>query len=165
MDKIISVVGGDFLKIQWKNLITCIAIPLAVGSLSALLTQNSMETFQTINKPAFAPPGWLFPVVWTFLYVLMGIASYLVVTSGKPNDTALTFYGIQLAFNFFWSIIFFNLELYLLAFIWLVILWLLILKTTSLFYQISKPAGYLMIPYLLWVTFAGCLNFYIYLLN
>lgn len=165
MDKIISVVGGDFLKIQWKNLITYIAIPLAVGSLSALLTQNSMETFQTINKPAFAPPGWLFPVVWTFLYVLMGIASYLVVTSGKPNDTALTFYGIQLAFNFFWSIIFFNLELYLLAFIWLVILWLLILKTTSLFYQISKPAGYLMIPYLLWVTFAGYLNFYIYLLN
>lgn len=165
MDKIISVVGGDFLKIQWKNLITCIAILLAVGSLSALLTQNSMETFQTINKPAFAPPGWLFPVVWTFLYVLMGIASYLVVTSGKPNDTALTFYGIQLAFNFFWSIIFFNLELYLLAFIWLVILWLLILKTTSLFYQISKPAGYLMIPYLLWVTFAGYLNFYIYLLN
>ena len=153
------------MKIQWKNLITCLAIPLAVGSLSALLTQNSMETFNSIAKPSLAPPGWLFPVVWTILYILMGIASYLVLTSGKPNDKALTTYVIQLVFNFFWSIIFFNLELYLFAFIWLVLLWLLIIKTTLLFYQISKPAGYLMIPYLLWVTFAGYLNLSIYLLN
>ncbi|WP_434309312.1 TspO/MBR family protein [Hominifimenecus sp. rT4P-3] len=153
------------MKIQWKNLITCLAIPLAVGSLSSLLTQNSMETFASINKPALAPPGWLFPMVWTILYILMGVASYLVLTSGKPSDTALTVYGIQLVFNFFWSIIFFNLELYLFAFIWLVLLWLLILLTTILFYQISKPAGYLMIPYLLWVTFAGYLNLSIYLLN
>ena len=153
------------MKIQWKNLITCLAIPLAVGGLSALLTRNNMEAFESISKPVLAPPGWLFPVVWTILYILMGIASYLVLTSGKPNDTALTVYGIQLAFNFFWSIIFFNLELYLFAFIWLVLLWLLILKTANLFYQISKPAGYLMLPYLLWVTFAGYLNFSIYLLN
>lgn len=164
-DCVIVILRGDYLKIQWKNLITCIAIPLAVGSLSALLTQNNMETFASINKPALAPPGWLFPVVWTILYILMGIASYLVLTSGKANDTALTVYGIQLVFNFFWSIIFFNLELYLFAFIWLVLLWLLILRTTILFYQISKLAGYLMIPYLLWVTFAGYLNFSIYLLN
>ena len=153
------------MKIQWKNLITCIAIPLAVGSLSALLTRNSMETFNAVTKPGLAPPGWLFPVVWTILYVLMGIASYLVLKSGKPNDKALTTYGIQLIFNFFWSLIFFNLELYLFAFVWLVLLWLLILKTTLLFYQISKPAGYLMVPYLLWVTFAGYLNLSIYLLN
>ncbi len=153
------------MKIQWKNLITCLAIPLAVGSLSSLLTRNSMETFSALTKPGLAPPGWLFPVVWTILYILMGIASYLVLTSGKPNDKALTTYGMQLVFNFFWPIIFFNLELYLFAFIWLVILWLLILKTTILFYQISKPAGYLMVPYLLWVTFAGYLNFAIYLLN
>jgi len=153
------------LRIQWKNLVTCLVIPLTVGSLSALLTQNSMETFNSITKPGIAPPGWLFQVVWTILYILMGIASYLVLTSGKPNDDALIVYGIQLVFNFFWSIIFFNLKLYLPAFIWLVLLWLLILKTTLLFYQISKPAGYLMVPYLLWVTFAGCLNFSIHLLN
>ncbi len=97
--------------------------------------------------------------------ILMGIASYLALMSEKPNRTALTVYVIQLVFNFFWSIIFFNLGLYLFAFIWLVLLWLLILKTTILFYQISKPAGYLMFPYLLWVTFAGYLNFSIYLLN
>ena len=159
------VVRGDFLKIQWKTLIICLAIPLAVGSLSALLTQNSMQTFQSINKPDLAPPSWLFPVVWTVLYILMGIASYLALMSEKPNRTALTVYVIQLVFNFFWSIIFFNLGLYLFAFIWLVLLWLLILKTTILSYQISKPAGYLMFPYLLWVTFAGYLNFSIYLLN
>lgn len=94
------------MKIQWKNLITCLAIPLAVGSLSALLTRNNMEAFDSINKPPLAPPGWLFPVVWTILYILMGIASYLVLMSKKSNDTALTVYGIQLAFNFFWSIIF-----------------------------------------------------------
>ncbi len=130
-----------------------------------LLTQNNMELFESINKPALAPPGWLFPVVWTILYILMGIASYLILTSGKPDAGALTVYGIQLAFNLFWSIIFFNLKRYLFAFVWLILLWLLILKTALLFYQISKSAGYLMLPYLLWVTFAGYLNFFIYLLN
>lgn len=153
------------MKIQWKNLITCLAIPLAVGGLSALLTQNSMETFNSIIKPALAPPGWLFLVVWTILYILMGIALYLVIMSKKPYDTALIVYSLQLIFNFFWSIIFFNLRQYLVAFIWLVLLWLLILQTALLFYKISKPAGYLMLPYLLWVTFAGYLNFSIYLLN
>ncbi|MDE7362531.1 MAG: tryptophan-rich sensory protein [Oscillospiraceae bacterium] len=153
------------MKKQWKTLIFCIALPLGVGVLSALLTQNSMQTFDLINKPKLAPPGWLFPVAWTILYILMGIASYLVVTSKKPNGAALITYGLQLIFNFFWSIIFFNLGLYLFAFIWLVILWLLIFKTTVKFFQISEPAGYLMIPYLLWVTFAGYLNLSIYLLN
>ena len=124
-----------------------------------------METFQSLNKPALSPPGWLFPVVWTVLYILMGIASYLVLTSGQPNRAALTVYGIQLVFNFFWSINFFNHESYLFAFIWLVFLWILIFTTMILFYRISKPAGYLLLPYLLWVTFAGYLNFCIYLLN
>ena len=118
-----------------------------------------------LQKPTFAPPGFLFPVVWTILYVLMGIASYLVLTSGKLTGNALIVYGIQLVFNFFWSILFFNLGLCMFAFLWLVLLWLLILLTTVLFYQILKPAGYLMIPYLLWVTFAGYLNLGICLLN
>ena len=153
------------MKIQWKKLLIFIAIPLAVGGLSALLTHNSMEFFQTLNKPPLSPPGWLFPVVWTVLYILMGIASYLVLTSGKSNQTALTIYGVQLFFNFFWSILFFNMQSYLFAFIWLVILWLLIFVTSVLFHQIFKLSGYLMLPYLLWVTFAGYLNFSICLLN
>lgn len=143
----------------------CLAVPLLVGGLSALLTRSGMQTFETLTKPKLAPPGWLFPVVWTILYILMGIASYLVITSEKPNRAAIIVYALQLVFNFFWSIIFFNLELYLFAFIWLIALWLLILAATYLFYQISEPAGYLMIPYLLWVTFAGYLNLSIYLLN
>lgn len=147
-----------FLKIEWKKLITCLCIPLVTGVLSALLTRTSMETFESVNKPLGTPPGWLFPVVWSILYILMGIASYLVIMSEKPKYNALTIYGIQLIFNFFWSIIFFNLELYLFAFVWLVLLWLLIVRTCTLFYQISKPAGYLIIPYLLWVTYAGYLN-------
>ena len=155
------------MKIQWKTLIICIAIPLAVGGLSALLTQNSMMAFGELTQPKLSPPAWLFPVVWSILYVLMGVASYLIVTSDKParSRTALTVYGLQLFFNFFWSIIFFRLEAYLFAFVWLVILWVLILLTAVLFYRIRKSAGYLMIPYLLWVTFAGYLNLGIYLLN
>lgn len=153
------------MKIQWKELIICIAIPLATGILSALLTRNGMKTFETLTKPALSPPGWLFPIVWTILYILMGIASYLVLSSGNTGQNALTVYAIQLAFNFLWSIIFFNQRAYFFAFIWLIALWLLILLTTILFYQISKPAGYLMSPYLLWVTFAGYLNYAIYLLN
>ena len=156
-----------FLKIQWKKLIVCVLIPLAVGGLSAFLTRNSMESFDNLTKPPLSPPGWLFPVVWSILFVLMGIASYLVLVSDKParSKTALTVYGIQLAFNFFWSIIFFNFEMYLFAFVWLMILWLLIIITTVLFWRIDKRAGYLMLPYLIWVTFAAYLNFGIYLLN
>lgn len=153
------------MKIQWKKLIFCIALPLGVGGLSAFLTRGGMEIFESLNKPSLSPPGWLFPVVWTILYILMGIASYLVITSGKPGRSALTVYGIQLIFNFFWSIFFFNFEAYLFSFIWLIILWIFILATLILFFKISEPAGYLLIPYLFWVAFAGYLNYYIYLLN
>lgn len=155
------------MKIQWKKLIICIAIPLAVGGLSAFLTRNSMESFDNLTKPPLSPPGWLFPIVWSILFVLMGIASYLVLVSNKParSKTALTVYGIQLAMNFFWSIIFFNFEMYLFAFFWLIALWILIIVTTVLFWRINKNAGYLMLPYLIWVTFAAYLNFGIYLLN
>lgn len=153
------------MKIQWKKFIICIAIPLAVGGLAGFLTSGGMETFKLLNKPALSPPGWLFPVVWTILYILMGIASYIAASSGKPDRAALIVYGLQLVFNFFWPIIFFNLEAYLFSFIWLVILWALILATIDRFYKISKAAGYLLLPYLLWVTFAGYLNFYIYLFN
>lgn len=153
------------MKIQWKKLIICLIIPLAVGGLSALLSRGGMEEFEALAKPPLSPPGWLFPVVWTVLYLLMGLASYIVLTSGKSSGLAIIAYGAQLFFNFFWSIIFFGREMYLFAFVWLVILWLLILTTTILFYKNTKVAGYLMIPYLIWVAFAGYLNLAIYLLN
>lgn len=155
------------MKINKKHLIIALLIPLLVGGLSALLS-GGMENFGTLNKPPLSPPGWLFPVVWSILYLMMGFASYLVYKSKAPTyqkNSALIAYGIQLFFNFFWSIIFFAWEKYLLAFIWLVLLWIFILITIIKFFAISKPAAYLMIPYLLWVTFAGYLNLGIFLLN
>ena len=151
-----------------KLLVVCIAIPLLVGGLSAFLTMDGMADFAAIEKPPLSPPGILFPIVWTVLYVFMGVASYLVLTSAARQDDidhAITLYAIQLVLNFFWSIIFFRLEWYLVAFIWLVLLWIAILYTLLLFRKISKTAGWLLVPYLLWVTFAGYLNLSIYLLN
>lgn len=156
------------MKIEWKKLLLCIAIPLFTGALAGFISGNSMRMFAALNQPPLSPPGWLFPVVWTILYILMGIASYLILTSGaSPEEIgkALRRYGWQLLFNFFWSIWFFNLQLYYFSFIWLVALWILILATIVSFSRISKPAAYLMIPYLLWVTFAGYLNLGIALLN
>ncbi len=150
-----------------KPLIIALLIPLLVGGFSALLT-GGMDTFKILDKPPLSPPSWVFPVAWTILYLLMGFASYLVYTASAPaykKNNALLFYGIQLFFNFFWSIIFFAWEMYTFAFVWLMIMWVLIIITTVKFWKISKPAGYLMIPYLLWVTFAAYLNLGIAILN
>lgn len=153
------------INIQWKSFITAVAIPLAVGGLSALLTRKSMELFYLVEKPPLSPPALLFPIVWTLLYILMGIASYLVYRHKPESGRGMLFYALQLGFNFLWSVFFFNQQWYLFAFLWLVILWLLILITLAEFYRISRPAGILLIPYLLWVSFAGYLNLGIYLLN
>lgn len=156
------------MKAKTKSLIINLAIPLAVGGLSALLTKDSMVVFDFVKKPPLSPPAWLFPVVWTILYILMGLAAYYVHTSDKPKrdiDIALLFYGIQLFFNFFWSIFFFNMQEYLFAFIWLIALWVFILVTTIKFFGIEKKSGYLMLPYLLWVSFAAYLNWAIFVLN
>jgi len=156
-------------KINWRPLLICLAVPLAVGGLSALLTKDGMERFsESVTHPPLTPPNWLFPVVWTILFLLMGVASYLVYTSGAPRKdvrTALWVYAFQLLVNLIWTISFFNFQTYLFAFFWLVFLWLLILASTVLFFRISKPAGYLLLPYLAWVAFAGYLNMGIYLLN
>ena len=151
-----------------RLLIICITIPLLVGLLSDKLSGSGIREFATLNKPPLSPPGWLFPVVWTILYVLMGIASYLVILSGKEKQQisdALAAYGLQLTVNFFWSIIFFRFEEYLFSFVWLVLLWILILRTIMLFQQVSQAAAYLLWPYLVWVTFAGYLNLGIFFLN
>ena len=153
------------MKFQWKKLVVCLLLPLAVGGLAAFLTRNSMDLFAMVKKPPLSPPGWLFPVVWTILYLLMGFASYLVLVAEKPGRTAWKFYLAQLAFNFVWPILFFHLQMYLLSFVWLLLLWILILVTILWFTRSSRPAGYLLIPYLLWVTFAGYLNVGIYILN
>ena len=156
------------MKIRWKTLILAIAIPLIVGGLSALITMDSMGLFDTVDKPPLSPPAWLFPVVWTALYILMGIASYIVFEKTADmveKSKALRVYFLQLAFNFLWSVFFFNFELYLFSFFWLLALWVLIIVTAVRFWRISRVAGYLMIPYVIWVTFAGYLNLGIAILN
>ena len=156
------------MKQNTKSLILNIAAPLAVGALSAWLSGGGMQAFSQMNKPPLSPPGWLFPVVWTILYTLMGIAMWLVQTSGaEPQKIkkATRVYILQLIVNFFWSIIFFGAEAYLFAFLWLLLLWVLIIVTMVRFYDIRPLAGELLLPYFLWVTFAGYLNLTIYLLN
>ncbi len=163
-----SIAGVFMMTIQWKKLLICLGIPLGVGGLSALLTAGAMEDFAALKQPPLSPPGWLFPVVWTVLFLLMGLASYLVVTSDGSHrliNRALSVYGAQLAVNFFWSILFFNLKAYLLAFLWLLLLWVLIAVTLRRFGLLRPAAGWLLVPYLAWVTFAGYLNLGIYLLN
>lgn len=154
------------MKIQWKRLLVYLAIPLGVGALAGILTKDSMMQFSLLNRPPLSPPGWLFPVVWTVLFLLMGYASYLVSRSDSVQKRpALILYAIQLIVNFFWSIFFFNFEWYLFSFFWLVLLWVLILLTIRAFWRISPTAAILLIPYLLWVTFAGYLNLAIWLIN
>lgn len=154
------------IKIKWKALLVALLIPLAVGGLSALLTRNFTAFYEQIQKPALSPPAIVFPIVWTILYLLMGISSYLIYTSYAENkQEALTLYGIQLLLNFFWPILFFGLQAYLISFLWLILLWVVIILMIRQFYIAVPVAAYLQIPYLLWITFAGYLNLMIFLLN
>ena len=135
-----------------SSLIIAILIPLAVGSFSALISGN-MSLYSTINKPAFSPPSIVFPIVWTILYVLMGISSYIIYSSDSADKTkALKIYALRY-------------QLYLFSFLWLVILIVLICIMIKDFYKINPAAAYLQIPYLLWCIFAAYLNFSIYTMN
>ncbi len=143
-----------------------VAIALSVGGLAGFLTRGGMAAYAALAQPPLAPPGWLFPPVWTVLYLLMGVAAARVYVAKTPCTVrALTLYGAQLIVNFFWPFLFFNLEARFFAFLWLLLLFALVVLTTIHFYRISKKAGYLMLPYLLWLLFAGYLNFFTYLLN
>ena len=155
------------MKTNWKRLIINLVIPLAVGGLSALIA-GGMNTYKTLNRPPLSPPGWIFPIVWTILYLLMGYGAYRVQISGKDEKhirAAMIFYGLQLFVNALWSPVFFGLQWRLTAFVILVILWVLIYITMRLFSEIDELAGDLLLPYILWVTFAGYLNLGIFLLN
>ena len=151
-----------------KPYIISVIIALAVGGLSALLTKNNMTIFEKINMPPLSPPSVVFPIVWAVLYILMGISSAIIYKNGTDREevqSALKVYALQLAVNFFWSLIFFNMQAYLFAFVWLVLLWVLVIVMIVKFKKISPAAAWLQIPYLLWITFAGYLSLMIYLLN
>ncbi len=156
-------------KKTYLRIAVAVIVCLLVGALSGFATQSSVDTwYTTLNKPSFNPPNWIFAPVWTTLYILMGIAAGIVWGHGyyhKWVKTALYFFGFQLLFNASWSIIFFGLQSPLPALLILIILLGLILLTIRRFKIVSRTAAYLMVPYLLWVLFAGILNFKIVQLN
>ena len=153
---------------NWKPYAVLIALTEAVGALSGFLTRDGMKTYEAFAaKPALTPPGAVFPVVWSVLYALMGIGVARIwrSTASAMRKQSVILFAAQLAVNFLWSLLFFNAKVYGFAFIWLALLWILIVLMIRAFYQVDKTAAYLQIPYLLWVTFAGYLNFMVWQLN
>ena len=138
-------------------LLVSLLISLGTGVISGFLTFGSMAQYQEMYHPPFSPPGWVFPVVWLLLYTLMGIASYRIYLK-NPKAEALKLYLIQLAVNFFWPVFFFNLGWQLFAAVWLLVLWYLVFVMIKEFARIDEGAARLMIPYLVWLTFAAYLN-------
>jgi translocator protein len=151
------------------KLVVSVVACLAAGAIGSVFTRSAIPTwYATLQKPFFSPPNWLFAPVWTLLYILMGVAAFLVWRKGLENRQvriALILFLIQLVLNALWSVVFFGLESPLYGFIVIVVLWVAILFTALKFYRISLASSVLLWPYLLWVTFAAVLNSSIWLLN
>ena len=157
---------GDDSLIKLKPLVISIAIPLLVGGLSSFISRGGFAGYAAVSQPAFAPPAWLFPIVWTILYILMGISCYMIYVTRHPlRDEALKIYAAQLAVNFLWPILFFVLNGFFISFLWLILLDMLIAAMIMVFFRIKPLSGLLQLPYLTWCIFASVLNFSIWLLN
>lgn len=155
----------------WRIMLSII-VPLGGGFIISLFTMDAMKKFSTFNQPPLAPPAWLFPVAWTVLYILMGLASYLIWFRShgdhklaKCGKFALVLYGVQLVFNFAWTPFFFSLGWYWFAFGWLLVMWALIIVLMVKSFKISRAAFFMLLPYILWCTFAAYLNCGIAILN
>ena len=148
---------------KWKKLLVSIIIPIVIGFLGSLIG-NVQNGFDGIYRPSFTPPMIVFPIVWTVLYILMGISSYLVYENGD-NEGALLIYGIQLIINSLWTFFFFNLKWFLFSFILVLVILGLVIVMTIKFYKVNKIAGYLQIPYIIWLLFAAILSLNVYFLN
>ena len=143
------------MRMKKRTFIISLIIPLLVGAISAFITNNQMKTYSNLNTPLLAPPGWLFPIVWTLLYILMGISS----------ENALIVYSFQLFINFCWPLFFFNLHNYFLSLMILMALILTVIYMLIIFKKINPKSFYLNIPYILWLFFASYLNFMIFINN
>lgn len=148
---------------NFKKFIKYLSIPLLSGFIGYLLGGNT-QLYSSIIKPPFAPPPILFPIVWTILYILMGISSY-IISNNSNNSKALQIYYIQLIVNSLWSLLFFRFNLFLFSSLWILLLLGLVIYMFYLFFKINKTAALLQIPYIIWLIFAGILNFSIYALN
>lgn len=153
---------------NWKTYAFWIALSEAVGLLAGLLTRSSTEIYSlTIMKPPLSPPAIVFPIVWTILYALMGISAARIrlAPSSKEQQRATNLFVAQLVVNFFWPLFFFNLQAFGFAFIWLILLWVLVLLLIFASYKVDPVAAWLLVPYLIWLTFAAYLNAGVFLLN
>lgn len=153
-------------SIRLRPLLANLAVPLGVGVLSGALTAGARDVYAALQKPPLSPPGWLFPVVWTILYLLMGISAYRVWVSASPERRkALRVYAVQLLLNAVWPVVFFNLGAYPAAFFWLLLLLAAVAVMVRRFARVDAAAARLQIPYLLWLIFAGYLNLAVWLLS
>lgn len=152
---------------KYLKLFISLSLPLLAGLIGSYFTVDAINTwYLTLNKPFINPPNWIFGPVWTTLYILMGMSLYLVwITKSNKKVKGMKLFFIQLLLNSLWSILFFGLQSPLLAFLEIILLWIIIFITLQSFWEINKTAGLLLIPYLVWVSFAAILNFYIILLN
>ena len=156
------------LKQNWKTFALWIGLAEAVGGLSAWLSREGMKAYsETVAQPSLSPPMWLFPVVWGILFLLMGYSAgriYLAPES-RERSRGLNLFVAQLIINFFWSLIFFNAQAFLLAFVWLILLWVLVLLMILTFRKVDPLAAWLQVPHLLWLTFAAYLSAGVWYLN
>lgn len=155
---------GDYMRIDYKKLFFYIGITLLIGAIPSIFVYTS-NTYETINKPPLSPPGVLFPIVWSILFILMGISIYRADYNKDNKFNPNIIYFIQLFVNALWTPIFFGLNAFLFAFIWLIILLILVIYMVYKFYYIDRLSAYLNIPYIIWLIFAGYLNLSIFLLN
>ncbi len=151
---------------KWMVLAGFIILCLGVGVVSGVMTAGAMvDWYPTLNKPFFNPPSWVFAPAWTILYIMMAVAAWRVWLAGHSSKPALNLFFIQLVLNFLWSVFFFGLHSPALALIDIVAMWIMIALTMRAFFKIARPAGWLLVPYLAWVSFAAVLNASIWWLN
>lgn len=153
---------------QWKVYLFWILLCESVGALSGWLSREGINIYEaTVNKPVFTPPSWVFPVVWPVLFALMGISAARIYLSepSRNRNWGLNLFLIQLAVNFFWPLIFFNLQAFGIAFVWLILLWVLVAVVIRLFWKVDRTAAWLLVPYIVWLTFAAVLNLFVYFVN
>ena len=161
----LSKVKKDF---DFIGLLKNIALPLGGGIIVGLLTKGTMDTYDKLKKPIFVPPNIVFPIVWIILYILIGVAAYRIYEKNKKgfNDNGAYFYYlVQLLINFLWPFIFFSFRLYGIALVIIIILLILAIITAIKFYKSDKIAGILLMPYIIWISYATILNYYIWILN
>ncbi|MDD3883160.1 MAG: tryptophan-rich sensory protein [Eubacteriales bacterium] len=165
-DALLSFPKNAEVEMRLKALVVNMAIPLAVGALAGVLTMGAMEEYKSVAKPELSPPEIVFPIVWTVLFILMGVSSYLVfVSESGERKKALSIYGVQLFVNFFWPLIYFNAGLYYVAFAWIIALIILAAVMLWRFFRVKRAAGFLNLPYMAWLLFAAYLNIGTAMLN